>query len=163
MVTAEQGWMIAGLAAIMFAASPANADPRMDVTTLSEDESLADLSGDWSFTTDRYRSGQCVMTGSLYVYAPTTDDTGYQCTLTSVETCGAERSIVEQTCTMSSVRGGLLIASQIQSFIQEKPSSIGYLPDNFILTDVTADEMSGELRSAVTSPVLFVRTEGTIS
>ena len=148
---------------LSFSAAPAMSYPTdLPATQASERVTLATLRGNWSFSTDYYRSGLCQMSGNLHVFEQTKPDLA-ACVLTAVEVCGGERSVVEQSCEMSFIDGQVEIVSTIEQFIERKPSSLGYLPDNFLLDEVNADEMSGELESAVSSNAVFRRQEGGIS
>lgn len=124
--------------------------------------SIGDLYGDWSFSTDFYRAGTCQMTGSMMVFRSEEDNVA-ECVLTATEVCGDERSVVEQTCELIHSGGTAYIDSQIENFIERKPNSLGYLPDNFFLHELAADEMNGQLESAVITSVVFRRSTGSIS
>lgn len=129
----------------------------------TDQASLMDLRGEWGFATETYRSGLCQMSGSLTVFASRPNATDASCSLTAIEVCGNERSVVEQSCQISVDDEGALIESKIEQFIERKPNSLGYLPDNFTLTSVNSSEMAGALQSAVSAQVIFRRVEGAIS
>ncbi|MAK60674.1 MAG: hypothetical protein CMK09_06820 [Ponticaulis sp.] len=138
-------------------------DAQEDWISASERVTISTLGGSWSFETDPYRSGFCQMTGNLTVFPEDELSGTATCQLTAVEVCGQERSVVQQSCTMVLSEGNAVIESAIEQFIERKPSSVGYLPDNFTLNELASDEMSGELDSAVSSFVVFRRPEGGIS
>lgn len=125
--------------------------------------SLREALGDWSFSSDTYRMDFCQMTGNLTIFPDRENSERGDCNLTAVEVCGGERSIVEQSCSVDLSDHGLRITSEIANYIEKKPSSIGYVPDNFELIDVEQDEMNGNLISAVTTRVVFRRSTGGIS
>ena len=136
---------------------------RDDAIQVSETIDISSLGGGWNFSTDVYRSGFCKMTGNLVVFPEEQPSETASCQLTAVEECGDERSVVQQSCSLTLTSGTVVIESEIEQFIERKPSSMGYLPDNFILTEVSAVEMTGALDSAVSSFVVFRRQYGGIS
>lgn len=119
--------------------------------------------GDWVFRTEPYRSGFCVMSGRMSVFAPRVDEDKDGCALTAVEICGDEKSIVEQSCRVSAREGRVYVDSEIINMLQTKPSSTGYAPDNFVFVDVTSTRLDGYLVSAVSAPVVFSRPDGGLS
>lgn len=157
-VCTSLGAVLAGffLTAPMLAQSPMKINATAPVT-------ITELSGEWGFTTENYRSGLCQMSGNLSVFPDREGDTSAACSLTAVEICGTERSVVEQSCQISLEGNGAVIVSEIEQFIERKPNSLGYLPDDFTLTEISSSEMSGALQSAVSASVIFRRVEGAIS
>ena len=140
--------------------SVAQAEPA--VTARSEFN--ADMLGSWSFSTDRYANGICQMTGTLTVFPGQTNANGLECELTAVEDCGFGRSVVAQTCQITADNTEYLLESEIVEFFERMPNVMGvYMPDHFIISDVTGDEMHGRLVSASTAAAIFVRDEGNIS
>lgn len=157
-------WIICGaaLAGLCVSSLSASAEPRTAVNSLAE-ASIDKLRGDWNFSTDFYRSGYCQMSGRLTVFSPKSETPSAACSLTAVEVCGEERSVVEQSCEISLEDDAAVIESEIEQFIERKSNSLGYLPDNFSLSNISSDEMSGALKSAVSARVIFRRAEGAIS
>ncbi|MAP94996.1 MAG: hypothetical protein CMK07_08610 [Ponticaulis sp.] len=154
--------MIAALGSLGLAGFSASASSELSGQENAGAE-IDQVLGDWTFSTKTYRNGTCSMSGSLFVFDNNAAQSSAQCQLTAVEVCGQERSIVEQTCTLELNEGGAVVSSEIVQFLERKPSSVGYLPDNFDLYSLTSDKMTGELDSAVSSEVEFRRREGSIS
>lgn len=137
------------IAALLGLSLPANAE--------------ADVSGAWSFETDRYRAGICRLYGTMRVRT-TPEDGVYRCALTAVEDCeGQERWVVEQTCTAWRTGDELAVHSAIVSFIEADVNPENYVPDHFALSIESAQRMVGTLVSAITAPVVFKRTTDGIS
>ena len=155
------GALLYALAAPSTFAFPSSTDG--SGTAKKSDLSIRKVLGDWSFSSDTYRMNYCQMTGNLTIFPDRENPDHGDCNLTAVEVCGTERSIVEQTCSVDFSSNGLRITSKIANYIEEKPSSVGYVADNFELTDVHNDEMNGNLISAVTTHVKFRRSTGGIS
>lgn len=122
-----------------------------------------DILGSWSFQTNPYRSGQCVMTGTMRV-APHEEEGRYNCEITAVEMCSMwGRSVVRQSCEIRRFGDQVSIRSSIEEMLETKFEGLVYVPDNFTLTVRSADHMFGALVSAVTAPVQFRRTRDGIS
>lgn len=123
----------------------------------------SDVLGSWTFQTQPYREGQCVMTGTMRL----TDDPEeglYACELTAVEVCSMwGRSVVLQTCTARRFGNQVSVRSQIDQMLEQKTEGLFYVPDNFSLTIQDASRMFGALVSAATAPVEFRRSEEGIS
>jgi len=126
-----------------------------------------DILGAWSFQTQPYRDGQCVMTGTMFL----TDDADgvdgkYDCELTALEMCSLwGQSVVRQTCEVRRFGNQVSVRSEIAEVLERKGElegfSFNYVPDNFALTVKSASRMYGALVSAVSAPVEFRRrTEG---
>ena len=148
------------LAGILASPPTVAAEPAMNTSS----ELSSDILGSWAFSTDDYAYGYCQMTGTMTVFPSRDRDDVFDCELTAVEVCGGARSVVAQTCEIRAEGDQYLVESEIEQFIERMPDVIGeYLPDHFVLTDVSADEMIGQLLSASTAPVRFVRNEGNIS
>lgn len=145
-----------------FMSAPSVAQSPIEINATAP-ATLTELIGEWGFSTQNYRSGLCQMSGNLIVFPGREDETSAACSMTAVEICGTERSVVEQSCQISLEGNGAVIVSEIEQFIERKPNSLGYLPDNFILSEVSPSEMSGTLQSAVSASVIFRRVEGAIS
>lgn len=145
--------MIAIATTILAMALPAAADTR----------DPSDVLGSWSFQTKPYRSGQCIMTGTMRL-SPDPEENIYGCELTAVEVCSMwGRSVVLQTCSARRFGNQVSIRSQISQMLEQKEQGLVYVPDNFSLTIQDAGRMFGALVSAATAPVEFRRSEEGIS
>lgn len=119
--------------------------------------------GNWSFQTSPYRSGQCVMTGTMHL-SPHPDADRYTCELTAVEMCSMwGRSVVRQSCSATRFGNQVSIRSTIEEMLESKFEGLVYVPDNFTLTIQSSQRMFGALVSAVTAPVEFRRATDGIS
>ncbi|MEM1106867.1 MAG: hypothetical protein AAGH87_10800 [Pseudomonadota bacterium] len=129
----------------------------------------SDILGAWSFETDRYRDGQCVMSGTMRLWSGVSGkQSGYQCELTALEVCTQwGQSVVRQTCDITRVDDQLTVRSQIAEVLQRKGAfsegPFNYAPDNFALTVKSHSLMFGSLLSAVNAPVTFRRETAGIS
>lgn len=147
--------ILAALIVASLAAAPAMANGK------SQDP--ADVLGNWSFQTSPYRSGQCVMTGTMRL-SPHPDDGRYECELTAVEMCSMwGRSVVRQSCVATRFGDQVSIRSTIEEMLEAKFEGLVYVPDNFTLTIQSPQRMFGALVSAVTAPVEFRRASDGIS
>lgn len=145
--------MIAIATTILAMALPGAADTR----------DPSDVLGSWSFQTKPYRSGQCIMTGTMRL-SPDPEENIYGCELTAVEVCSMwGRSVVLQTCSARRFGNQVSIRSQISQMLEQKEQGLVYVPDNFSLTIQDAGRMFGALVSAATAPVEFRRSEEGIS
>lgn len=145
--------MIAIATTILAMALPAAADTR----------DPSDVLGSWSFQTKPYRSGQCIMTGTMRL-SPDPEENVYGCELTAVEVCSMwGRSVVLQTCKARRFGNQVSIRSEISQMLEQKEKGLIYVPDNFSLTIQDAGRMFGALVSAATAPVEFRRSEEGIS
>lgn len=148
-----------GLAALLTMAVPvASADASKDPT---------DVLGAWSFKTEPYRFGQCVMTGTMHL-SPDPEDGVYACELTAHEDCtDVGRTLVRQTCTARRFGNQVSVRSRIVEFLETEHTlegvEVNYYPDNFALTVQNAQRMYGALVSAVSAPVEFRRIVDGIS
>ncbi len=128
-----------------------------------KDKDPSDVLGNWSFQTSPYRSGQCVMTGTMRL-SPHPDEGKYECELTAVEMCSMwGRSVVRQSCEARRFGDQVSIRSTIEEMLESKFESLMYVPDNFTLTIQSHERMFGALVSAVTAPVEFRRANDGIS
>lgn len=126
-------------------------------------EALPDITGVWSFRTERYRSGLCELYGTLRLRA-TPQDNVYRGAITAVEDCeGSDRWVVEQTATATRTGDELAIESTIVSFIEASANPEDYAPDHFMVRIEDTDLMTGDLVSAVSAPVTFQRTTDGVS
>lgn len=158
----------AGLAGVLiglFAALPAHADT--GASTGAGAAGGGDILGHWGFQTKPYRSGSCVMSGTMHL-APDPEAGVYSCELTALEICSLwGQSIVRQSCTARRFGNQLSIRSTIEEILETKSNiegfQLNYVPDNFALTIQSADRMYGALVSAVTAPVEFHRTSTGVS
>ena len=123
---------------------------------------LDELLGKWTFSTGEYRGGACQMSGFMSVY-PSEKTNALRCELTAIEKCSFGHSTVLQACTLHKSGDRVSITSTVVEIIESKPNSLGYLPDNFVLTVASPSRMFGALISAVTASAVFLRAEGTIS
>lgn len=122
-----------------------------------------DVLGNWSFQTSPYRSGQCVMTGTMHL-SPHPEEGRYDCELTAVEMCSMwGRSVVRQSCVATRFGNQVSIRSTIEEMLESKFEGLIYVPDNFTLTVQSPQRMFGALVSAVTAPVEFRRAADGIS
>lgn len=123
----------------------------------------SDVLGNWSFQTSPYRSGQCVMSGTMRL-SPHPDEGLYECELTAVEMCSMwGRSVVRQSCQARRFGDQVSIRSTIEEMLESKAEGLLYVPDNFTLTIQSHERMFGALVSAVTAPVEFRRANDGIS
>lgn len=126
--------------------------------TLAEPKDASDLLGSWSFQTQPYREGQCLMSGTMRLSSDPKPGT-YACELTAVEVCSMwGRSVVLQSCTASRSGDQVSIRSNIEQMLETKVPDLIYVPDNFTLTVQDASRMYGALVSAATAPVEFRRS-----
>lgn len=145
--------MIAIATTLLAMALPAAADTR----------DPSEILGSWSFQTKPYRSGQCIMTGTMRL-SPDPEENIYGCELTAVEVCSMwGRSVVLQSCSARRFGNQVSIRSQISQMLEQKEEGLIYVPDNFSLTIQDAGRMFGALVSAATAPVEFRRSEEGIS
>lgn len=145
--------MIAIATTILAMALPAAADTR----------DPSDVLGSWSFQTKPYRSGQCIMTGTMRLSLDPEENV-YGCELTAVEVCSMwGRSVVLQSCSARRFGNQVSIRSEISQMLEQKEQGLVYVPDNFSLTIQDAGRMFGALVSAATAPVEFRRSEEGIS
>lgn len=120
----------------------------------------ADITGVWSFRTDRYESFRCIMTGELEL-RPTENPSVFQGDLVANEACNGQ-PVYEARQTVVARRDGERLAV-ISTIVEVLPSGISYVPDNFELFIVNGALMVGELRSADIAPVTFRRKESLVS
>lgn len=150
------GRTLAVLAMACAMASPALANS-------GKDKDPSDVLGSWSFQTSPYRSGQCVMSGTMRL-SPHEEDGRYACELTAVEMCSMwGRSVVRQSCEARRFGNQVSIRSTIEEMLEAKLEGLLYVPDNFTLTIQSRERMFGALVSAVTAPVEFRRANDGIS
>ncbi len=122
-----------------------------------------DVLGSWTFQTQPYRSGQCIMSGTMRL-SDHPDEGLYDCELTAVEVCSMwGKSVVLQTCSARRFGNQVSIRSQITEYLEKKAEGLIYVPDNFSLTIQDPSRMFGALISAATAPVEFRRSEEGIS
>ncbi|MGC6499292.1 MAG: hypothetical protein ACON4C_03795 [Henriciella sp.] len=116
-----------------------------------------DVLGSWTFQTQPYRDGQCLMTGTMRLTSH--PDRGlYGCELTAVELCSMwGRSVVVQTCQARRFGKQLTVRSSINQIVEQEMEGLVYVPDNFTLTIQDAAMMYGALISAATAPAIFRR------
>lgn len=127
------------------------------------DKNPGDVLGNWSFQTSPYRSGQCMMSGTMRL-TPHPDEGLYECELTAVEMCSMwGRSVVRQSCEARRFGNQVSIRSTIEEMLESKTEGLLYVPDNFTLTIQSHERMFGALVSAVTAPVEFRRANDGIS
>lgn len=151
---------LAVLAMACLMASPALANSGASAV---KDNDPSDVLGSWSFQTSPYRSGQCVMTGTMRL-SPHPDEDRYTCELTAVEMCSMwGRSVVRQSCEARRFGDQVSIRSTIEEMLESKLEGLLYVPDNFTLTIQSHERMFGALVSAVTAPVEFRRANDGIS
>lgn len=142
------------LAAAVLGAAPAFAN---------EDADETDVLGSWSFQTKPYRSGECVMSGTMHL-SPHPEAGRYSCELTAVEMCTMwGRSVVRQSCDVRRFGNQVSVRSTIEEMLESKVEGLVYVPDNFTLTIQSSTRMFGALVSAVTAPVEFRRANDGIS
>ncbi len=150
------GRTLAALALAWTIAGPALANS-------GKDKDPSDVLGSWSFQTSPYRSGQCVMSGTMRL-SPHPDEGRYGCELTAVEMCSMwGRSVVRQSCEARRFGDQVSIRSTIEEMLESKLEGLVYVPDNFTLTIQSQERMFGALVSAVTAPVEFRRANDGIS
>ncbi|MEM6535301.1 MAG: hypothetical protein AAF613_06630 [Pseudomonadota bacterium] len=123
----------------------------------------SDVLGSWTFQTQPYRNGQCVMTGTMRL-SDAPEEGVYACELTAVEVCSLwGRSVVLQKCSARRFGNQVSVRSEIEQMLEQKTAGLIYVPDNFSLTIQDASRMFGALVSAATAPVEFRRSEEGIS
>jgi len=122
-----------------------------------------DVLGSWSFQTNPYRQGQCIMTGTMRLTSHPEDGL-YNCELTAVEVCSMwGKSVVLQQCQARRFGNQVSVRSEITEMLEQKVEGLIYVPDNFSLTIQDHSRMWGALVSAATAPVEFRRSEDGIS
>lgn len=122
-----------------------------------------DVLGSWTFQTQPYREGQCLMTGTMRLTSDPEEGI-YACELTAVEVCSMwGRSVVLQTCSARRFGNQVSVRSEISQMLEQKTEGLFYVPDNFSLTIQDPSRMYGALVSAATAPVEFRRSEEGIS
>jgi hypothetical protein len=117
-----------------------------------------DITGSWSFQTEPYGL-DCRMNGTMTISASRVEGV-YSCALLAEETCGGETWNARQSCMVVRRSTGLFISSRVEE-VEGNPGA--YLPDDFLLTSISNQQMRGELRSAAIAPVIFIRAVGAIS
>jgi len=132
-------------------------------SALADTKDPNDVLGSWTFQTQPYRSGQCIMSGTMHLtHHP--DEGLYDCELTAVEVCSMwGKSVVLQTCSARRFGNQVSIRSRITEYLEKKAEGLVYVPDNFSLTIQDPSRMFGALISAATAPVEFRRSEEGIS
>lgn len=129
----------------------------------SDTRDPVDVLGSWTFQTQPYRDGQCLMTGTMRL-SDDPEEGIYACELTAVEVCSMwGRSVVLQTCSARRFGNQVSVRSQISQMLEQKTEGLFYVPDNFSLTIQDPSRMFGALVSAATAPVEFRRSEEGIS
>lgn len=129
----------------------------------TQERDPADVLGSWTFQTQPYRGGQCLMTGTMHL-TDHPEEGLYTCELTAVEVCSMwGRSVVVQKCDARRFGNQVSVRSRISQFLEKKAEGMVYVPDNFSLTVQDENRMWGALISAVTAPVEFRRTEVGVS
>lgn len=129
----------------------------------SDTRDPVDVLGSWTFQTQPYREGQCLMTGTMRL-SDDPEEGIYACELTAVEVCSMwGRSVVLQTCSARRFGNQVSVRSQISQMLEQKTEGLFYVPDNFSLTIQDPSRMFGALVSAATAPVEFRRSEEGIS
>ncbi|MDJ0922807.1 MAG: hypothetical protein QNI84_16895 [Henriciella sp.] len=133
------------------------------LSAVADTRDPTDVLGSWTFQTQPYRGGQCLMTGTMRL-TPDPEEGVYACELTAVEVCSMwGRSVVLQTCTVRRFGNQVSVRSTISQMLEMKAEGLVYVPDNFTLTVQDASRMFGALVSAATAPVEFRRSEEGIS
>lgn len=119
--------------------------------------------GNWTFQSVPYRDNSCQMSGKMQI-RPSVETGGLSCAFTAVEACiGEDRWIVEQTCEVQQNGNQIAMRSSIINFIESDLVPETYVPDHFVLRIDSASKMSGQLISAITADVEFVRQEENVS
>ncbi|GAB5457215.1 MAG: hypothetical protein Hens3KO_02450 [Henriciella sp.] len=135
----------------------------MTLPASSDTRDPVDVLGSWTFQTQPYREGQCLMTGTMRL-SDDPEEGIYACELTAVEVCSMwGRSVVLQTCSARRFGNQVSVRSQISQMLEQKTEGLFYVPDNFSLTIQDPSRMFGALVSAATAPVEFRRSEEGIS
>ncbi|MEM9739234.1 MAG: hypothetical protein AAF829_05140 [Pseudomonadota bacterium] len=133
------------------------------------DADPSDILGIWSFQTQPYRDGQCIMSGTMHLsHDSENQEDLYACELTALEMCSLwGQSIVRQSCQARRFGDQVSIRSEIAEVLERKGElenfSFNYVPDNFAVTVKSPIRMYGALVSAVTAPVEFRRQVDGIS
>ncbi len=142
-------WIAAGLLSMSFASADSR-DP-------------SDVLGSWTFQTQPYRDGECIMSGTMRL-SDDPEEGVYACELTAVEVCSMwGRSVVLQKCTARRFGNQVSVRSRITQMLEQKTAGLIYVPDNFSLTIQDQSRMYGALVSAATAPVEFRRSEEGVS
>ena len=142
-------WTLASL----FFITLANADTR----------DPSDVLGSWTFQTQPYRDGACIMSGTMHL-TEDPEEGVYDCELTAVEVCALwGRSVVLQKCSARRFGNQVSVRSRISQMLEQETDGLIYVPDNFTLTIQDASRMYGALVSAATAPVEFRRSEDGVS
>lgn len=119
--------------------------------------------GNWRFQSVPYRDHTCQISGTMQI-RPDKQTGDLACAFTAVEACiGQDRWIVEQTCSVEKNGDQIAMRSSIINFIESDIIADTYMPDHFVLNIDSADRMSGQLISAVSAAVEFVRLQEIVS
>ena len=133
------------------------------LTAAADKKDPTDVLGSWTFQTQPYRDGQCIMSGTMRL-TPNPEEGLYACELTAVEVCSMwGRSVVLQKCEARRFGNQVSVRSRITQMLEQKTEGLIYVPDNFSLTVQDPSRMWGALVSAATAPVEFRRSEEGIS
>lgn len=104
-----------------------------------------DITGSWNFRS--FTSDSCDFGGVARLGLP--DDAGtYPCELTARQVCPPHdvEWVVRQSCVASRTENRLVIRSTIEEFLVGEPTP-AYWPDNFVLSIMSDDRMTGSLVS----------------
>jgi len=127
------------------------------------DKPAPHLSGAWAFQTEPYREGECVLTGSMTLRALSADGKTYAGRITARERCADYEDVfAEQSCIATLTPEGLVIRSTVEK-VRPETMLGSYAADSFVLPEVSAERMRGELRSAARAGAEFVRPVAAIS
>ncbi len=121
-----------------------------------------DITGAWMFETAPLSNGACVLSGVMDIAASEHADT-YSCGFSVDQFChGGVHYHARQSCHAQMLHGALLITSRVDS-VEPAEVTPFYYRDNFVLRDVSGEEMHGDLVSLQTVSVKFWRGSDAIS
>jgi len=119
--------------------------------------------GNWAFQSVPYREDTCQMSGTMQI-RPGAQAGELACKFTSIEACtGQDAWIVEQTCAIKEYGDQIAMQSSIINFIESDAVTNTYMPDHFLLSIESRTRMTGQLISAVSAAVEFVREQENVS
>src|SRR5262245_61253387 len=136
-----RGWMIAALALAV-------------ATSAAAQSQAASLAGAWTYRTDVWTTGRCVISGDAMLTPIAGRADQYRAHLVSTEACDyGGGAVAEQECVV--LQDGQTVL--VQCRVTRTNSSAGYLPDDFVLQMRTHDHLVGRLTANWNAPAEWRR------
>ena len=129
----------------------------------------SDISGAWKFKTDVLPSKGCIISGDM-TFKRVAKTSDYACSFVSREDCdrpgGPTFTLVKQSCTAKTVKGGIVITSTIDRILDAGPAAFkesmfasqAYAPDHFKIHP-SKGELIGIFHSSREAGVRFWREQ----